>query len=362
MKKLVAGFVFALLALQVTPASAATGTVRITDTQHRQFDGTFRNSELLAEISTGGRLSNLLSQRAGTWVIDPAVVDEVNALTAPYTLNNGKKFDASLEAIAWIAKLKSVTRYAKVVALPYGNPDPIVTRSVAPTELRFYYEYGQRQLSTILNKSVERGEGWSQGKVKVGNFTRSIYRDSRRALTELSTVVNPTEIEPQRAQLGRLLSATLSQRDRAFFTYNAEEVVEKTKDRLRVFAGKFQLTSAKVKLPLTLGNDFDSPVTVKLLLNPFSTRVLIEDVPEITLEPRSKTQISVPLEIVAPGETLVEAQFVNKAGDPIGDPAILELNLTVIDSRVTWFTTGAAILLFLGAVTQSVRRVRRARK
>jgi hypothetical protein len=40
----------------------------------------------------------------------------------------------------------------------------------------------------------------------------------------------------------------------------------------------------------------------------------------------------------------------------------LSLNLTVIDSRVAWFTTGAAVLLFLAAITQSVRRVRRARK
>ena len=37
----------------------------------------------------------------------------------------------------------------------------------------------------------------------------------------------------------------------------------------------------------------------------------------------------------------------------------LTLNSTVIDSRVTWFTTGAAILLLLAAVAQSVRRVRR---
>jgi hypothetical protein len=39
--------------------------------------------------------------------------------------------------------------------------------------------------------------------------------------------------------------------------------------------------------------------------------------------------------------------------------ALLTLNSTVIDSKVTWFTTGAAILLLLAAVAQSVRRVRR---
>ena len=362
MKKIITALIFLILGLQISPAHAASGTVRITDTQHRNFDGKFRNNELLAEITSGGKLANLLNQRAGTWVIDPAVVDEIVALTAPYKLSDGKRYDASLEAVAWVAKLKSVTRGKQVVALAYGNPDPIVTKAIAPTELRFYYEYGQRQLSLILNRDVQRGEGWSKGHIKLGELTRSSYRQSRRALTQLATVVQPVEIEPQRAQLARLLSPSLSKKDRTFFSYNAVEATDKTKQRLRVFAGKFQLTSSKVKLPLTLGNDFDSPVTVKLLLNPYSSRVIIDDVPVITLEPRSKTQISVPMEIIAPGVTLVEAQFENKAGQLIGDPAILDLNLTVIDSRVTWFTTGAAILLFLAAVAQSVRRVRKARK
>ncbi len=48
-------------------------------------------------------------------------------------------------------------------------------------------------------------------------------------------------------------------------------------------------------------------------------------------------------------------------GDPVGEVSKLHLSMTVIDSRITWFTTGAAILLFAGAITQSVRRVRRSR-
>ena len=86
-----------------------------------------------------------------------------------------------------------------------------------------------------------------------------------------------------------------------------------------------------------------------------------EDI-RIVLEPKSKTQISVPVEIFAPGQTSITAQFVNEQGRALSDPVELSLNLTVIDSRVAWFTTGAAVLLFLAAITQSVRRVRRARK
>jgi hypothetical protein len=40
----------------------------------------------------------------------------------------------------------------------------------------------------------------------------------------------------------------------------------------------------------------------------------------------------------------------------------LTLNLSIVDSRVAWFTSGAAILLFVAATLQTVRRVRRSRK
>jgi hypothetical protein len=48
-------------------------------------------------------------------------------------------------------------------------------------------------------------------------------------------------------------------------------------------------------------------------------------------------------------------------GTLVGEVSKLNLSLTVIDSRVAWFTTGAGVVLFLGAVAQSVRRIRRNR-
>jgi hypothetical protein len=65
------------------------------------------------------------------------------------------------------------------------------------------------------------------------------------------------------------------------------------------------------------------------------------------------------VDVIAPGQTTVTAQIIDDEGNEIVPEAILTLNSTVIDSRVTWFTTGAAILLLLAGVAQSVRRVRR---
>ena len=92
-----------------------------------------------------------------------------------------------------------------------------------------------------------------------------------------------------------------------------------------------------------------------------NSRVQVENVNNITIPPKSQIQISVPFEVIASGSSLVLAQFMTPQGTRVGEVSKLNLTLTVIDSRVAWFTTGAGVLLFIGAVAQSVRRIRRSR-
>ena len=366
MKKII---LFALITFFVmpAPAQAESREVQITDTMHRNFDGTFRNDELVKEIAVGGRLWSLIFSKDITpriWVIDAALVEDITAMTQPYELRDGKKLDASIEAVAYLSQLKRVTRNAQVVALPYGNPDPQLARELAPSELNYYYKTAQTRLATALGRPVrsEPLSAWSKGHTYFSESLRDQYANNRKSVTALATVVDPAELADIRAQLGRLMSPSLSQTDRNYFSFNATQEVYKYKERLKIYAGKYQLTSTQSKLPITLANGFKSVVKVNLNLYPGSSRISVEGVKDIVLEPNSKTQISVPLEVFAPGQTFITAQFVNEQGRVISDPVELSLNLTVIDSRVAWFTTAAAVLLFLAAITQSVRRVRRARK
>lgn len=370
MKKFPILFIFILLCVQsisFSPAQADTSIIRITDVPHRTFDGIFRNNELASEIAINGRLWNLVflpDSSSKIWVIDAALIDEIFAMTTPYTIANGDKFEASIPAQEWIAQLVKLTVGAQVVALPYGNCDPVLTKKIAPRELSFYYTYGQDRLANVLGRAVrsEPLEKWSIGRSNLPYELRSRYSVNRNALQSLATFVSPSELIDLRAHLGQLLSPMLSKADRQFYSFNATQQVYKTKQRLRIFSGKYQLTSSRVKLPVTLENDFDSPVTLRLNLSPSTSRVIIGEIGEITLAPRSKTQFAIPLEIVAPGTTTISAEFVNTDGQKVSNSVQLLLNMTVIDSRVAWFTTGAAVLLFVGAITQSVRRVRRTRK
>jgi hypothetical protein len=109
-------------------------------------------------------------------------------------------------------------------------------------------------------------------------------------------------------------------------------------------------------------NEFDSDVTVNISMLPINSRVVVDSFEAVTIPAQSKKQLEMVVDVIAPGETSVSAQIVDKEGNEVVPEATLTLNSTVIDSRVTWFTTGAAILLLLAAVAQSVRRVRRRSK
>jgi hypothetical protein len=93
---------------------------------------------------------------------------------------------------------------------------------------------------------------------------------------------------------------------------------------------------------------------------PISSRIFVSSFDNVVIPAQSKRQLEMQVDVIAPGQTIVSALITGPEDDSEVVPeALLTLNSTVIDSRVTWFTTGAAILLLLAAVAQSVRRVRR---
>ena len=107
-------------------------------------------------------------------------------------------------------------------------------------------------------------------------------------------------------------------------------------------------------------NEFDVAVTVDIAMVPINSRIIVGSFDNVVIPAQSKKQLEMQVDVIAPGQTTVSAIITGPEDDTeIVPEAILTLNSSVIDSRVTWFTTGSAILLLLAAVAQSVRRVRR---
>jgi hypothetical protein len=361
---------FALIAVLITffiatpLASASTPAVRIVDVPHRNFDGTFRDDKLVSEMLADGRLGKLVtsSRQTATWVIDAYLLDEIQDMADGYIYDGKENPAGSNIAKIWLQQLKIATRGNPIIALPYGNPDAALAKKLAPSEINIYSKLSADKLQAFFERPVISQNGWEKRRSRLEPEYQSFYRDERVILLGLSKVISSPEIEDLRMKLGVVLNPALTKDDRVFFSYSAKKATEEVAGKLKVVSGRYRLTSEIVKVPLTLVNKFDTSTTLNLSLIPMNSRLQVENLSNITLPPHSQIQISVPFKVIASGSTLVLAQFMTPQGTPIGEVFKLNFSLTMIDSRVAWFTTGAGVVLFLGAVTQSVRRVRRSRR
>ena len=365
MKRFIGFLVALLVVLPLSPAHAADRIIRITSAAHQTFNGEFRNDDLAQSLTPSGDLGLKVFQPIAqnrTWVIDAALIDEVIVMSGDYTLATEAEPAGKEIATAWLTQLKRVTTGNDVVALAYGNPDISLAKRLAPSELKNYFVYGQDRLQLALGRIVRSDPEvqWSVGKSGLSNPLRKNYSDNRKALTRLSRVVDTPELIQLRARLAQLLSPTLDKDSRNYFSYSATEAVDAMVNKLRINSGKYQITTSSVKLPVTVINEFAVDVTVDIAMLPINSRVVVDSFDDVVIPANSKRQLEMQVDVIAPGQTTVSALITDSDDDTEVVPeALLTLNSTVIDSKVTWFTTGSAILLLLAAVAQSVRRVRR---
>ena len=365
MKKLVLLVVSTFLLLMMPQSVEASTVIRITAPIHQTFTGEFRNDDLAQSLTPSGDLGLKVYQpiaKNRTWVIDAALIDEVILMSNEYALATDAQPAGKEIAISWLTQLKRVTAGNEVVALAYGNPDVALAKRLAPSELRSYFVYGQERLQLALGRIVrsEPTVQWSVGKSGLSNTLRKSYSDNRKALTRLSRVVDTPELIELRARLSQLLSPTLDKDSREYFSRSATNAVQEMVNKLRINSGKYQITTSSAKLPVTVINEFDVDVKVDIAMLAFNSRMIVGSFADVVIPAQSKKQLEMQVDVVAPGQTTVSALITGPEDDAEVVPeAILTLNSTVIDSRVTWFTTAAAILLLLAAVAQSVRRVRR---
>jgi hypothetical protein len=106
-------------------------------------------------------------------------------------------------------------------------------------------------------------------------------------------------------------------------------------------------------------NNFESPINLKLSIRAINSKVVVTPVEQIKIEGNSKQQVLLPVEVLATGQSSLLAQLTNLDNKPVGYPVSINLKLSVISPVATWITSAAAVLLFVAALIQSLRRVRR---
>jgi len=365
-------FFFAFLALILAgislpqSATAATHTIELIERPHQLIDGRFIDDELATLLAPEGRLGSLIFTFVPVqtrWIIDGAFLDEVEAMTDGYALADESDGQGVNVAIAFLDQLKIATSGAVITPIAYGNPDLTIADQLAPSELSFYFSYGAERVSFHLERPIAVDKSYvAKARAKISGPLRKNYTVNRQAISKLSTVVTAPELTLFRARLAILLSPSINGELSETFAANAIVGVAEQREKLRINPGKYALTSETVEVPLTLVNGFSSEVTVNLIFRSSNIKVLVNDMRQITLAPESRTQFAVPFTVVASGSTNISAVLTNTKGQWLGLPSKLALTMTLIDSRVAWFTTGAAVLLFIGAAAQTYRRIRKERR
>ena len=347
-------------------ASADNSVINLVSKPHQLFDGTFLNDDLALDLSPAGSLGKAVEQKrigTRTWVIDAALLDEIAEMANGYELQSEATPTGELIAKEWMTRLLLATSGDRIIVLPYGNPDIALAKKLAPSELRLYSAYANERVAFHLNRRVSEGNNvlTSTGTSDLSGPLRKIYTQNRQALTALSSIVKAPEVQAQRAKLAILLTPSINKDERQIFSDSAGASVVKTLNKLRVTSGKYQIASNNGNLPVTVINNFSVPVVVDIKFMTLNSRLQVSNITDLQIPANSRTQLAMPFTVIAPGATTVIGQIVNKKGGVVGLPSKLTINITIFDSKVTGFTIGAAVLLFIAALTQTIRRIRRGR-
>jgi hypothetical protein len=138
----------------------------LVDQPHHQVCTALTNNDLATSLAPGGRLSALLGAGLAnpgahvTWVVDPALLSDVNAMTKPYQVASGlgcsdpANDPASKAATTWLNALRGITAGQPPVITPYANVDvsALVHSGLAP-DITSAYTMGYAVADSVLHGS-----------------------------------------------------------------------------------------------------------------------------------------------------------------------------------------------------------------
>ncbi|RAY14720.1 hypothetical protein DPM19_13305 [Actinomadura craniellae] len=131
------------------------------DRQHRSHDSVFFDDRLERDLRLTGRLGGLVDAAKTTdtpitWAIDPALLDDVRAMTDGYSLRKSATADparrpASDTAKHWLNELRTASATDPYFTLPYADPDAV---ALARNGLGGHLGVGYRHSGVAADKDL----------------------------------------------------------------------------------------------------------------------------------------------------------------------------------------------------------------
>ena len=346
----------------IIPNANAAQVVKISEPTHRLSDGVFFNDLLAQKLAPSGSLGQavyLNTQSVNNWLVDPATIDEIIAMSNGYGISDGTAPTGQEIAKSWLTQFTKVTRNKKITPITYGNPSSFWVNEIMPDQIVYLDDISKFKLESFLSRPVEKTGGAEAEKQKINKTSLSVLKYGQRQINLLSTLLEKKQLEDNQLRLLKLLNPNLDEKLFLDLLKDYDKSVSIMRAKLNVKNTKFTVTSSKEELPITVVNDYDQVVKLKLSSRAMNSKVSVAQIEEIELEAKSKKQVLLPIEVFAAGDSRLLVQLTNLENKPVGYPVYIDLKLSVISPVATWITTAAAVLLFIAALVQSVRRVRR---
>jgi hypothetical protein len=259
----------------------------------------------------------------------------------------------------WLAQFIKVSKNEKISALTYGNPSGYWVDQLVKERLIYLQASGEILLESLLGRAVEQETQLNSERKALNKGNQDLIKYAQRQIDLISTVVDQKELLNIQLRLSQLLNPDIKDEQLVIFMQDFNKSITQIRGKLRIAKTKFTITSSEQNLPITVVNDFTSPVKLKLSIRVQNSKVAVKPVDEVQIDGNSKQQILLPVQVLASGESGLLVQLTNAQNKPVGYPVNINLKLSVISPVATWITSGAAVLLFIAALVQSLRTVRK---
>ena len=350
-----------LSSLLLIPNTNAAQVVKISEPTHRLSDGVFFNDLLTQKLTPAGSLGQLVylnAQSVNSWLVDPSTIDEIIAMSNGYGVAEGSTPGGQEIAKSWLTQFIKVTKNKKIIPITYGNPSGFWVSEIIPDQIEYLDEISKFKLESFLSRPVEKTGRNEEVKQKINRASVSVLKYGQRQINLLSTLLEKKQLEDNQLRLSKLLNPNLDEKLFLDLLKDYNESISAMRAKLNIKNTKFTVTSSKEELPITVVNDFDQIIKLKLSSRAMNSKVSVAQIEEIELDGKSKKQVLLPIEVFAAGDSRLLVQLTNLENKPVGYPVYINLKLSVISPVTTWITTIAALLLIIAVLVRSVRGVR----
>jgi hypothetical protein len=183
--------------------------------------------------------------------------------------------------------------------------------------------------------------------------------DAVSSLKETSRYSDPAEAESFRLRSAALLNENIDNHWRNLLTIDLVANTDLLNHKIRLAPGRFTISASKQDLPITVINDFPTAANLVLNISEMNGRIQAVNKISVKLEGKSRVQVKIPVEVFSSGDSSLAVGISDEKGMKISDYALYPISIRVISPIATWITYLAAIILFISALIQSIRRIRK---